>query len=149
MRNFRRLSPFARVTGALGFLLILASLTLSTVSVITFWSSNPHTSADSSRTQLISMNLAMLGLVFITVLNANSPRVRQPDRQPFSPSSWQSQLRVIMLLGSLPIAALALATFITPTLGIYGLAFEMAMIAALAVVAANVWLLIAQRQPIR
>jgi hypothetical protein len=147
MHRFRRLSPFAHVAGVLGFLLILASLTLSTVSFITFWSSNLHTSADTSRTQLVSINLAMLGLVFITVLNANNTRFRQPDRQPVSPSSWQSQLRMIMLLGSLPIAALALATFISPTLGIYGLAFGMSIIAVLELVVANAWLL-APRQPI-
>ena len=130
MRYFRRLSPFSRVTGALGFLLILASLALATVSLITSWSSYPHFSADSSRTELVAIDLGLLGLVFFTVLNNGTMR-RQLDRRPYPFASWQSQTRIIMLLAAFPLCALTLAIFIPPTLSVYGIAFGASVLAAI------------------
>jgi hypothetical protein len=130
MRKFRRLSPFSRVAGALGFLLILASLALSTVSLGTLWSAYPRTPADSSRVQLVSMNLGMLGLAVFTVLISNSMSLRQLARQPVPPASWQSQIRTIMLSAMLPLCALVWAFIVPPSLSVYGFAYGISMLAA-------------------
>ncbi len=130
MRYFRRLSPFSRVAGALGFLLILASLALASVSLVTSWMSYPHFSADSSRTELVALDLGLLGLVFFTVLNNHTVR-RQLDRRPFPSDSWQGQIPIIMLLAAFPLCALTLAIFIPPTLSVYGVAFGASVLAAM------------------
>ena len=147
MRYFRRLSLFSRVAGTLGFLLILASLALATVSLIAFWSSHPHVAADDSRIQLVSMNFGILGLAVIAVLNANTIR-RQLDRRPFSPASWQSQMRAIMLLAALPLCALTWALFVPPSFSVYGLAFGIDMLEAWVLLIA-LFVLIVRRLPAR
>jgi len=51
----------------------------------------------------------MVGGACINVVNIYTMRFRQPDRGPFPLSSWQSQVRAIVLGATVPLCALALA----------------------------------------
>ena len=143
MRYFRHMSPISRVFGAVGLLLILASFALASASLFMSWMSYPHVAAGLSRADLVSMDLGLLGLAVIIVLNDRNIR-RALDRPPFSPSSWQSQIRIILLVAALPLCGLSLAILLPPSLSIYGLAFGISALAA-CVLPVSIYVLAARR----
>ena len=121
MRYFRRLPPLLRLASLLGLLFPLAALALLLPLLFSgLWSFPwfPQVPSDFGRRgimAIIAFNLVLLGGACTNVVNTYSMRFRQPDRGPFPLSSWQSQVRAIVLLAALPSCALALALFIPPT----------------------------------
>jgi heme/copper-type cytochrome/quinol oxidase subunit 1 len=112
MRYFRRLPPLLRVASILGLLFALASLALIAELGVSLVTSFPQSPADSNRVfGLVALNVGMLSGACSTAVNTYSMRFRRPDRGPFPLSSWQSQVRAIVLLAALPLCALALAVF--------------------------------------
>jgi hypothetical protein len=121
MRYFRRLPPLLRVASILGLLFALGVIALSTEIVVSFVTSLPsffqspadinQSPAESNRVLGVAINLGMIGGACSTAVNTYSMRFRRPDRGPFPLSSWQSQVRAIVLLAALPLCALALAVF--------------------------------------
>ncbi|HKW23341.1 MAG TPA: hypothetical protein VJO13_18305 [Ktedonobacterales bacterium] len=130
VRRYRGLPMFLRVVNILGFLFFLASLALATVSLIMFSSSYPHIPADDERVRLVSMNLGMLGLACLTTTIGSTFRLGRSDARSLPVASWQRQARNIMLFAALPLCALTLAMFITPSQSVYGLAFGISYLAA-------------------
>ncbi len=119
MRSFRRLPPLLRVASLLGLLFPLAALALLIPLLVTSLRSFPQSYSqvplDFHHRGIIGLNLGLLGGACSVAVNAYSTRFRRPDRGPFLLSSWQSQVRAIVLLAALPSCALALALFIPPT----------------------------------
>jgi len=126
MRYFRRLPPLLRVASLLGLLFPLASILLFAELFATSLSS----SVDSSRVAMIALNLAMLGGACSVAVTTYSTRFRQPDPEPFPLSSWQSQVRTLVLLAALPSCALVLAVFIPSTALAFALVFLVSILAA-------------------
>ncbi|HET8909670.1 MAG TPA: hypothetical protein VFN11_22165 [Ktedonobacterales bacterium] len=144
MRNFRRLPTFVRVVDVVGIALAAAATVLFIVAFAMQRELYPSTLADASRLQLIALDLGMLAGACVVVVRGYTRRFRQPGNEPLPLDSWQSHVRAVALPGALPLSALTLAIFIPPTLGIYGLAFGISIIAAWALGAS----LITQGQPI-
>ena len=113
MRYFRRLPPLLRVASLLGLLFPLASLALLVPLLVTSLRSFPQSfsqvPSDFDHRGIIGLNLGLLGGACSVAVNAYSTRFRRPDRGPFLLSSWQSQVRAIVLAAALPSCALALA----------------------------------------
>jgi len=115
MRYFRRLPPLLRVASLLGLLFPLAALALLVPLLFSgLWSFPwfPQVPSDFGRRgiiAIIALNLVLLSGACSVAVNTYSMRFRQPDRGPFPLSSWQSQVRAIVLGAAVPLCALALA----------------------------------------
>src|SRR5690348_774478 len=140
MRIFLRLPPLLRVASLLGLLLPLASLVVLIAGLITSRSSVPALwSADADRLLVIGLNLVMLGGACSFAVNTYSTRFRRPDSGAFPLASWQSQVLAIVGVAALPICALALAVVIPPTSLAWGGVFLISLIAAVVLLAANLY----------
>ena len=145
MRYFRRLPPLLRVASILGLLFALASIVGFVEVIIAVLSSIPRSPVDPSRMLVIALNLGMLGLACNVAVNSYSMRFRQPDKRPFPLDSWQSQVRTILLLAALPIAALVLAVAIPPTSLAFGIVFPISIIGVIVLVVATLQMNIGRR----
>src|SRR5689334_22534702 len=93
--DFRSLPFHLRVVGLLGLLCLLAfSLLFSNLLFVTIL---PSFSADSWRILLMAVNLLILGWTCLTVVRIYRARMAQSDGGPFPVSSWQRQVRAIVL----------------------------------------------------
>ncbi len=127
MRDFRSLPFHLRVVSLLGLLCLLAfSLLFSNLLFVTILSS---LSPDSWRILLMAVNLLILGWTCLTVVRIYRARMAQSDGGPFPVSSWQRQVRAIVLWTALLLCALALAVFIPPAAAAFGLVFPVSMAA--------------------
>lgn len=142
MRYFRHLPPLLRMASVVGLLLILASLALSTALLFHVQPFLPQAAVDTSRMQLVSMNLGLLGLVVVIVILNHNIRFRQLATAQFPLSNWQSQLLAIAVLWVLPLCALAVALFFPPSLRIYSIAFGISVFGAWMTLGAFFWLLL-------
>lgn len=141
MRDFRRLPPLLRTATIFALLFALAGIALLVGAFVTGLSSfPPRWSVDSSRVEVIGLNLVLLGGSCSFVDQAYSARFRRPGRGPSPLDSWQGQVRAIALLAALPLCALALAAVIPPTSSAFEIVFPVTLIGALASFGANLWM---------
>lgn len=143
MRDFRRLPSLLRVASILGLLLSLASLVLFVAMFVVFITSRQSSlqpPADPMRTDVIALNLGMLAGACIFAVNAYRTRFRQTDRRSFRLDSWQSQLRAIGALATLPLCALTLAVVIPQGDVAFLLTSAVSMLAALVLLGAYLWM---------
>lgn len=140
VRYFRRLPPLIRAVSVGAVALPLTAFLL-----LVFWFvAHPLASfgvqAAFTRVLGIMLNLCTLGGACSYVVSTYNRRFRQPDRVPYSLSTWQSQLRVITWLAALPVGGIALALVLPPSLP---LVYLLLAIAALAVSVVSTALLLA------
>lgn len=131
MTSFRRLPPVLRAVSLLRPLCPLGLFVAFayTASVGT-WSS-AHEGLSASRVAVIAINLGVVGLGCSAVVYIYNSRFRQPDRATFPLASWQSQVRTMLALTIIPVAALVLAVAIPPTARAFELVFPASIIGAI------------------
>jgi uncharacterized membrane-anchored protein len=141
LRYFPRLPMLLRVAFILGLLFPLASIALLIEALISRLSAvSPHWSADVERLGLIAVNLGMVSGACSFTVNTYSLRFRRSDTGPFPLTSWQSQVRAILLLAALPISALVLAAFISPTSLAFIIVFPISLLGACVLLVAYFYL---------
>jgi len=137
VRPFLRLPPLMRVVDILALLCALAGMVLVVEAFLTMLSSFPHWLMGSTT---IAMNLSMLGFACTIVVRTYSMRFRWPDDRPYLLDSWQSQVRALVIVATVPLGALVLAVVIPPTQPAFEIALIVSMLAAIVVVAALFWM---------
>jgi hypothetical protein len=145
VHRFRRLPPLLRVADILALLFALAGIALLVEAFISTLSTVPP--RWPVNTLVIGLNLVLLAGSCSFVDRAYSTRVRQPGGGP-SPSllgSWQGQVRAILLLAALPLCALAVVAFISPTSSASKIVFPVTLIGAFVSFGAHLWLNIGQQ----
>jgi hypothetical protein len=143
MRDFRRLPSLLRVASILGLLFSLASLVLFAAMFgvfITTLRSSLQPPVNPMRTDVIALNLGMLGGACIFAVNAYRTSFRQTDRRSFRLNSWQGQLRTIGALATLPLCALMLAVVIPQGDVAFLLTSAVSMLAAAVLLGAYLWM---------
>jgi hypothetical protein len=143
VRYFRRLPPLLRVASLLGLLFPLASLALLIPLLVTSLPSFPLTPPDFGRRGISALNLGLLGGACSVAVNTYSTRFRRPDRGPFLLSSWQSQVRTILLAAALPLCALALALVAPliplPLAFVFWVVTVVSLLGAIVLLIATIW----------
>ena len=130
MTSFRRLPPVLRVAsllrplGPFGLFVAFAYMVSAEA-----WSS-AHEGLYAGRVAVIAINLAVVGLGCNAVVRVYNSRFRQPDRATFPLASWQSQVRTMLALTIIPVAALVLAMVIPPTARAFQLVFPASIVGA-------------------
>ena len=142
LRNFRQLPPFLRAVSVVGLLLILASLALSTVLVFHIQPFYPPSAADSSRIQLVSLNLGLVGLIGGMLLTNYNIRMRQLGGIPFPLGTWRSQAIALVVLTAAPLCGLILGLYIPPLTKAYGVAFGISVLGAWIALGGFFWMLL-------
>lgn len=140
-RNFRRLPPLLRVVSIVGVVFILGSLALSTVLVLHVQPFFPLSAVDTSRIQLVSINLGMLGVIGAMVITNYTMRFRQMGGTQFPLDTWKSQSIAILVMAALPLCGLVLALVIPPSLKVYGIAFGISILGGWLALGAFLWML--------
>ena len=130
------------MASVVGILLIVTSLALATVLFFHVQPFFPQSAEDTSRAQLVSMNLGLLGLAIVIVITNHNLRFRQMEGAQFPLSNRQRQLLAIVALWALPLCALAVALFFPPSLKIYGIAFGITVFGAWVTLGVFFWLLL-------
>ncbi|HEX5159857.1 MAG TPA: hypothetical protein VFW17_21795 [Ktedonobacterales bacterium] len=129
-RYFWRLPLHLRVLGIVGFLLPVASLIWMVPVTVTNWSAPAQLPSEVYRVVALGMNLSLLGLASVLVVRVYCLRFREPgDRKTFPLSSWQSQVRLMTLLGALPLCGLVVALILPPVFAVYFLELLIAVVA--------------------
>jgi hypothetical protein len=147
LRYFPRLPMLLRVAFILGLLFPLASIALLIVAIILFiealitgLSAVPlHSPADGIRLVVIAANLGMVSGACSFAVNTYSLRFRRSGTGPFPLTSWQSQVRAILLLAALPISALVLAAFIPSTSLAFFIVLLISLLGACVLIVAHVY----------
>lgn len=105
---------------------------------------------DGLRLLLLGGNLGLLGLACILVVVIYGARFYQPDDGPYPLSSWQSQLRVIALLGGWPTGAVVLMLLLPPAIPVLLAIMAPSLLEAVVAVVAWVWTIrhTARRRPL-
>jgi ABC-type multidrug transport system permease subunit len=148
VRYFPRLPLLLRVAFIVGLLLPLASLALLIEALILLIEAHitslsaipPHWSADEESLGLIGVNLGMVSGACSFTVNTYSLRFRRSGTGPFPLTSWQSQVRAILLLAALPISALVLAAFIPSTSLAFIVVLLVSLLGASVLIVAHVYL---------
>lgn len=145
-RNFLRLPPLLRVVDIVALLLALAALPLLGIAVATnlpFLPSAHPVSLDGGihgmHFLLLGANVALLSIACSQVVDIYGLRFRQPAGGPFPLSSWRSQLRVVALLGALPLGALMLLLILPPGFPAFYLLFAASLLGAVVVFLTWAW----------
>lgn len=111
-RYFWRLPLHLRVLGIVGVLLdgaSLASLVWLTPLLPVAGSSPPQLPSAFFRVLAIALSAVMLAGACVLVVRIYCLRFRQPARESFPLSSWQSQLRAVAVMGAVPLVGLVVA----------------------------------------
>jgi hypothetical protein len=112
---FRRLPPLLRVTSLLALLFNLTALVVFLAGVPIVQASFPWWSMDAHRAMGISLNLLTLCFACIFVVNTYTLRFRRAGRQSYPLDTWPSQVRWLLLLGTLPLGVLTIAILLPRT----------------------------------
>jgi hypothetical protein len=144
MLYFPRLPPLLRVMSILALLFILTAVVVFLAGLPIVQASFPWLSMDAHRAMGISWNLIALSLACSLVVSGYTLRFRRAGRQSYPLDTWPSQVRWLLLLGTLPLCVLTVAILLprTPLLDfMLGLPTLLAMLAigAAAVYTASKW----------
>ncbi len=147
-RVLRRIPPFVWIASAVGLLLAITSLALSTRQLILLQQSYPVLPADNYRVQALSMGIGQLSVACFISVGLYSARIRRavsgplPPGAPLPPDSWKLQLVTFLIPAALPVCVIVMALVIPVGSRIFGVTFLVEMLGALVIIACAVWSLV-------
>ena len=109
MLYFPRLPPLLRVMSILALLFTLTAVVVYLGGTAIIQASFPWWSIERHRAMGISWNLLALCWACIFVVSNYSLRFRRAGRQSYPLDTWPSQVRWLLLLGTLPLCVLTVA----------------------------------------